>query len=225
MTGQSPNDPRPGWSWTIDPPPGWLVVPSRLTEPDLVDEWESAAVDVVVEAFEQSFAEAQAASSTPLPDPGPEVREAARQVAADSVASVLRLADDVAPDGHRVVAAARVRDRGLIPVLVVVGAGDPDDPDALMTAVGAVGGAPLAPPKVEYLDLPDGDGVRVTRLDLAGPDGSAWTSVALGRRTEDADGAVDTVLLWRTQDFFLVPVIAPELDDLLPAVTITRSAA
>jgi hypothetical protein len=93
-----------------------------------------------------------------------------------------------------------------------------------MTALGATGGTPVAPPRIEHVDLPDGDGMRVTRLDLDPVSGGAWVSVCLGRRTEHADAVVDTVLQWRSQDLLQVPAMTQLLDELLPTVSILRSA-
>jgi hypothetical protein len=65
--------------------------------------------------------------------------------------------------------------------------------------------------------------VRVVRLDVDEA-GTGWMSVAVGRRVEHHDAVVDTVLVWRTVDLFLVAAMVELLDQLLPAVQITRSA-
>jgi hypothetical protein len=132
----------------------------------------------------------------------------------------------MAAEGHRVVAVLGVLGRGPVPVLVAVGASDPADPDdGLLAALGATGGNPAAPPHVEYPDLPDGDGVRVTRLDVGGLSGSGWLSIGLGRRAERDGVLLDTVLVWRSQDLMLGAAMLELLDELLPAVRITRTAA
>jgi hypothetical protein len=109
-------------------------------------------------------------------------------------------------------------------VLVTVGMGDPDESDdVFMTVLGAKGGNPVSPPSIEYPDLPDGDGIKVSRVDIDEATGGAWVSVAAGRRTEFPDGVVDTALVWRSQDIVLVPTILDAIVDLLPAVKIIRS--
>ena len=35
-----------------------------------------------------------------------------------------------------------------------------------MQVLGATGGNPVNAPNIEYLDLPDGDGIRVTRTEI-----------------------------------------------------------
>lgn len=204
-------------SWTIDPPEGWAVVPAIGTEtPDVISAWEHEATEALRTSFEE-----QAPEGYDLSD---DDRAAVLEAVTASIANLRAQADGVAGDGERVVAAFGLPDRGPVPVLVAVGMSDPGEPDdALLAALGAKGGGtPLNPPTVEYLDLPDGDGVRVSRLDIAA-DGGAWLSVGLGRRTEYPDAVVDTVLIWRTQDLFAVPHLMDALDGLLAAVTITRS--
>jgi hypothetical protein len=203
--------------WTIDPPEGWLVVPAAGTEtPDVIRAWE----EEVTEALRASFEE-QAPEGYGLSD---DERAHVLETVTAAIANLRAQADGAAGTGERVVAAFGLPDRGPVPVVVAVGTSDPGAPDdALLEALGAKGGgAPLNPPTVEYLDLPDGDGVRVSRLDI-GSDGGAWLSVGLGRRTELPDAVVDTVILWRTQDLFAVPLMMEILDELLPAITITRS--
>ncbi|MFC8801348.1 hypothetical protein ACFT2C_26755 [Promicromonospora sp. NPDC057138] len=208
-----------GWTWRVDPPAGWLVVPATgLEEPDEIARWEQEAIAVVRESVE------------PVPDESGEpveLDDAARaeldQLAVDSVANLRAFADGMAPGGNRVVGALGVLGNGPVPVLVAVGVSDPAAPDdGLMAALGATGGRPAAPPNVEHLDLPDGDGVRVVRLDIDEA-GSGWMSVAVGRRVEHHDAVVDTVLVWRTVDLFLVAAMVELLDQLLRAVQITRS--
>lgn len=203
--------------WTIDPPEGWLVVPAAGTEtPEVISAWEQEVTEAVRASFEQQASEGY--------DPSDDERAHLLETVTVSIANLRAQADGAAGDGERVVAAFGLPDRGPVPVVVAVGMSDPGAPDdALLEALGAKGGgAPLNPPTVDYLDLPDGDGVRVSRLDIAN-DGGAWLSVGLGRRTEYPDAVVDTVILWRTQDLFAVPFMMERLDDLLPAITITRS--
>ncbi len=213
------------WSWTVDPLAGWLMVPSTVTEPPgVVDAWEREVVELVLASFEPETPEDpdQAAVLSGLLSE--EYRAELRQTVAGAVANLRELADAAAPSGARVVAVSGVLDRGPVPVVVSVGTSDPDDPDGvLMAALGATGGSPVSPPNIEYLDLPDGDGMRVTRLDMDEETGGVWTSVALGRRTELPGAVVDTVLLWRTQDIYIAHPMRQALDDLLPAVRITRS--
>ena len=102
---------------------------------------------------------------------------------------------------------------------------EPAPDDDLMAALGATGGYPAAPPAVEYPDMPDGDGVRVIRLDIGEETGGAWMSVGLGRRTEHPDAVVDTVLVWRTQDLLLGTAMVELLDQLMPAVRIDQAEA
>lgn len=209
-----------GWTWWIDPPAGWLVVPATgLDEPEGITWWEREARAVVRESVE------------PRPDESgeaPELDDAMRaeldQLAADSVANLRAFADGVASGASRVVAALGVMGNGPVPVLVAVGVSDPAEPDdGLMDALGATGGEPVSPPNIEHLDLPEGDGMRVVRLDVDEA-GSGWMSVAVGRRVEHPDAVVDTVLVWRTLDLFLVAAMVELLDELLPTVQITRSA-
>ncbi|MCF4122635.1 hypothetical protein L1785_16780 [Antribacter sp. KLBMP9083] len=218
-TDRAPATGQTRWAWRVDPPDGWLVVPSAVTEDhEDVATWEREATAAVRASLE--------------PQPGDdgepaELDDAARsaldRAAAESVASLREFADGMAPAGHRVAAAVGVLGRGPVPVLVAVGVSDPAEPDdGLMAALGATGGYPAAPPDIEYLDLPDGDGVRVVRLDVGEVTGGAWMSVCLGRRTEHPDAVVDTVLVWRTQDLLLGAAMVELLDELLPAVRITR---
>ncbi|MFD2792255.1 hypothetical protein ACFS27_01705 [Promicromonospora vindobonensis] len=209
-----------GWTWRIEPPTGWLVVPATgLDDPDEIAEWEQEATAIVRESVEPRPDEA--GETVELDDAG---RAELDQLAVDSVANLRAFADGMAPGGNRVVGAIGVLGNGPVPVLVAVGVSDPAEPDdGLMAALGATGGSPSAPPNIEHLDLPDGDGVRVVRLDIDEA-GTAWMSVAVGRRVEHHDAVVDTVLVWRTVDLFLVAAMVELFDELLPAVQITRSA-
>ncbi|MFE7506894.1 hypothetical protein [Promicromonospora sp. NPDC057488] len=206
------------WTWEVHPPEGWLLVPTAATlPPDLLDAWEREVTDLVRASFDDE----------PETDEDPDgvLHSLREQAAAESVANLRAFADGVVDAGARVVAALGVPDQAPIPVLVTVGLEPVDDPgDDLMTALGGTGGYPVAPPKTEHLDLPDGDGLRVTRLDLDPETGGAWMSVAVGRRTEHPDAVVDTVLQWRSQNLFNAPAMIELLDELLPAVSIIRSA-
>ena len=208
-----------GWSWTVEPPARWLVIPSTVTEDEKdVAQWERAAAAVV----RASFGPQPEGDDEPI-ELDDEESAALDQAAADAVANLREFADGMAPEGSRVVAAVGVLGRSPVPVLVSVRTSDPGAPDeGLMAALGATGGCPAAPPNIEHLDLPDGDGVRVTRLDVGEVSGGAWLSIALGRRSEQPSAVVDTVLVWRTQDVLLGSAMLELLDELLPAVRIIR---
>lgn len=218
------------WTWQVDPPEGWLLVPTAATlPPDLLAAWELEVAGLVRSSLFDDGPESGAAEAGPesKADADPDgVLDAVRdRVAAESVANLRAFADGVIDGGALVVATFRVPDSAPVPVLATVGIEPLGDPgDDLMTALGATGGSPVAPPKVEHVDLPDGDGMRVTRLDLDPVSGGAWVSVCLGRRTEHADAVVDTVLQWRSQDLLHGPAMTELLDELLPAVSIVRSA-
>jgi hypothetical protein len=209
-----------GWTWRVDPPEDWLVIPATgLDGPDNVARWERGVPVVVRESFD------------PVPDESgvrveldDDARAGLDQLAADSVVNLRAFADGMAPAGHRVVGALGVLGRGPVPVLVAVGVSVPGAPgDALMEALGATGGHPAGPPNVEHLVLPEGDGVRVVRLDLDDETGTVWMTVTVGRRVEHTDAVVDTVLVWRTVDLLLGAAMVGRLDELLPAVRIERS--
>lgn len=210
----------PGWVWQVDPPAGWLVIPSTVTEAaQNVAAWELEATALVRESVEP-----QPDTSGEAVEPDDADRAELDQLATDSVANLRAFADGMAPDGHRVVAVLGVMEHGPVPVLVAVNVSSPAEPDeGLMAALGATGGDPAMQPNVELLDLPDGDGVRVTRLDIDELTGAAWLSISVGRRTEYHDAVVDTVLVWRTMDIFLAAAMVDLLDSLLPTVQITRS--
>ncbi|MEU4384252.1 hypothetical protein [Promicromonospora sp. NPDC023805] len=208
-----------GWTWTVDEPEGWALVPTAdAVPPELLEAWEREITEVVRVSFDDGPVETTDAETV-------EALDALRErVAVESVASLRAFAEGVLDAGALVVATFRVPDSAPVPVLVTVGIEPPGDPgDDLMTALGATSGSPVAPPKIEHVDLPDGDGMRVTRLDLDPQNGGAWVSVCLGRRTEHADAFVDTVLQWRSQDLLHCPAMTELLDELLPAVSIVRS--
>ena len=247
--GTVPAPGLPGWSWRVEPPDNWIVVPALATEDaEDVAAWEREALGAVRESLRTQYdadalglpaedddeptAPAKFAKSVEHPDPAEPVelddagRAALDRAAAESVANLRAFADGMAAEGHRVVAALGVLGRGPVPVLVAVGASDPADPDdGLLAALGATGGNPVSPPTVEYPDLPEGDGVRVTRLDVGEFSGGGWLSIGLGRRTEYDDVVVDTVLVWRSQDLMLGAAMLELLDELLPAVRVVRAAA
>lgn len=226
-----------GWTWQVDPPEGWLLVPTTETlPPDLLAAWEQEVAGLVRSSLfddgEPGADKGPAADKDPGADEDPDANEdpdavldAVRdRVAVESVANLRAFADGVIDGGALVVVTFRVPGSSPVPVLATVGIEPLDDPgDDLMTALGATGGNPVAPPKIEYIDLPDGDGMRVTRLDLDPETGGAWVSVCLGRRTEHPDAVVDTVLQWRSQDLLHGPAMTELLDELLPAVHIIRS--
>lgn len=206
------------WAWTIDEVEGWTAVPSSADPAEVVREWHDEVVAAVLASVEPTMDQ--------MIDLGVPVSDADRELmhrnVAESVTNLVAFADQVAPDA-RVAALVGLQDRGPVPVLVSValsepGAGD----DTLMQVLGATGGNPVNPPNIEYLDLPDGDGIRVTRMELDPDNAEVWLSVGLGRRTEHADAVVDTVLLWRTQDIIIAEAVGAALDELLPAVRITR---
>lgn len=211
---------RPSWTWTIEPPDGWLVVPSTATEPaDAVRAWESEVVEALLESFLP-----EGATGPDGPDADADHVAMVRSSLAQTVGSLVTFADEAANEGARAMAGVGLLDRGPVPVLVTVGMGDPDESDdVFMTVLGAKGGNPVSPPSIEYPDLPDGDGIKVSRVDIDEATGGAWVSVAAGRRTEFPDGVVDTALVWRSQDIVLVPTILDAIVDLLPAVKIIRS--
>lgn len=200
-----------GWTWRVEQPEGWVLVPTTgALSPDELAEWEREVTEAVRASFDDAPDEA--------------LDEIYAEVAARSVANLRAFADGVIDSGARVAATFRVPDVTPVPVLVTVGVEPPGDPgDDLMAALGATGGYPVAPPKIEHIDLPDGDGMRVTRLDLDAEAGAAWMSVCLGRRTEHPDAVVDTVLRWRSPDLLRGPAMTELLDELLPAVHVTRS--
>jgi hypothetical protein len=208
------------WTWTIEPPEGWLVVPSTATEPaDAVRAWESEAVEALLESFLPDTA-GEPDGSEPDADQVAMVRRSLTQ----TVESLVTLADEAATEGARAMAGVGLLDRGPVPVLVTVGMGDPDESDdVFLTVLGAKGGSPVSPPSIEYPELPDGDGIKVTRVDIDEATGGAWVTVAAGRRTEFPDAVVDTALVWRSQDLVLVPTVLDAIVDLLPAVKIIRS--
>ena len=206
------------WTWTIEAPAGWLVVPSTVTEPaETVGAWQGEAVELLL----TSFLPEEPDGGTAQPDAGHV--ELVRGSLTQTVASLVAFADEAATEGARAIAGLGLLDRGPVPVLVTVGMMDPaESDDALMTVLGATGGNPVNPPSIEYPELPDGDGIQVTRVDIDEA-GGAWVTVAVGRRTEHPEAVVDTALIWRSQDLVLVPTILETLVGLLSAVKIIRS--
>ncbi|GAA1866077.1 hypothetical protein [Myceligenerans crystallogenes] len=220
-----------GWTFHVQETHGWIVVPrAGALPPGALAAWESTASDVIAEAFDDGVVHDDVAPSSAAGAAAAEQHDAViadlrRQAATASVANLRAFADGVAEAGAVVAATYRVPGTTPAPVLVVVGVEPPGDPgDDLMEALGATGGTAIAPPRIEHLDLPDGDGMRVTRLDLDPATGAARISICLGRRTEHPDAVVDTVIQWRSQELLYAPAMTELLDDLLPAVRITRSA-
>lgn len=211
-------------AWTLKPPPDWILIPAAgELDAGALARWEAdmtALVRATLAPDDPSQAEAIDAEL------GAELGAALDKLAAGSVATLRAFADDAAGDGtqppDRVAAALGIQGRSPVPVLVTVGLSPSDDDgDGLMAALGATGGNPAAPPRIEHLDLPDGDGMRVTRLDMGEASGVAWLSIALGRRAAHPDDPgllVDTVIVWRTTDLFLAPAMLPLLDELLTTV-------
>lgn len=115
-------------------------------------------------------------------------------------------------EGSMLVAGIGLLGNWPLPVVVEVSA-TATNPGDLLDAAGARGGFPVDPPAVD--DVSDGDGIRVTRLDLD-DNGAILAQVSCARR---ADGA-DVVLTWRTSQLELVPQFSPLLEELLAHVTI-----
>lgn len=209
-----------GWSWTVDPLDRWSVVPADRSESfEVIDAWEHKAADNVLAGITPTIAEALASGGT---FPAEDREQLVRRVVA-SVEHVRTFAENV-PSGTRVVALTGIRGRGPVPVLANVSISEPGtSDDELMEVLGATGGNPVNPPSVEYLELPDGDGIRVTRLDLDTANGQAWLTVGLARRTEHPDAVADTVVVWRTRDLTIAEPMLDELDELLSAVRVMRS--
>lgn len=206
------------WAWTIDEVEGWTAVPSSADPAEVVREWHDQVVAAVLASVEPTMDQM---IDLGVPVSGAD-RELMHRNVAESVTNLVAFADQVAPDA-RVAALVGLQDRGPVPVLVSVALSEPGaEDDTLMQVLGATGGNPVNPPNIEYLDLPDGDGIRVTRMELDSDNAEVWLSVGLGRRTEHADAVVDTVLLWRTQDIIIAEAVGAALDELLPAVRITR---
>jgi hypothetical protein len=186
-------------AWSADvAPPAWLRVPA-----DADAEWKAGAAVLVASTL-----------VGPSPDsvePDPEV---VRELSEESIDLLVEFAAAVEP-GDAIVAALGVMGRTPVPVHVAVAPHDPRDPADLLAACGATGGDPLDPPFVERFDVPDGDAVRVVRVDR-GPDGAVWATACLGRRTDVAD----TVLVWRTTDLDLLAVMPDRLDALLDAIRV-----
>jgi hypothetical protein len=214
-----------GWTWQVEQPEGWLLVPATgMLSPDELARWEREVAEAIHASLDDGPGVAAAQDETPDEAQDEALSRLYAEAAARSVANLRAFADGVADSGARVAATLRVPDVTPVPVLVTVGVEPSGDPgDDLMAALGATGGYPVAPPRIEHIDLPDGDGMRVTRLDLDAETGGAWLSVCLGRRTEHPDAVVDTVLRWRSPDLLRGPAMTELLDELLPAVRVTRS--
>ncbi|MFZ7087102.1 hypothetical protein [Curtobacterium sp. RRHDQ10] len=177
--------------------PEWLLVPRTATA-----EWRAAVEDVfdtVTRVERETPAESRLFEDGMVID------------APLAVETLLRMAADLDGD-DRLVASLAVPNRWPLPVIVSVGATDPEA-DVLDLA-GATGGLPVDTPQVDELPPESGgEGPVVTRFDLA-EDGSVMATVCIVRR---ADG-VDTRVLWRTNDLAVVPVFLPTLVGLVGAV-------
>ncbi|KQO59957.1 hypothetical protein [Curtobacterium sp. Leaf261] len=177
--------------------PEWLLVPPTVTE-----EWRAAVRDVfdTVTRVERE-----------LPEDGRLFEDGLVIDAEAAVEQLVRMAGDLEAD-DRLVASLVVPNRWPLPVIVSVGAADPDAD--LLDLAGATGGLPIDAPTVDELP-PEvgGEGPVVTRFDLA-DDGAVMATVCCLRR---ADG-VDTRVLWRTNDLAVVPVFLPSLVELVGAV-------
>jgi hypothetical protein len=177
--------------------PEWLLVPPTVT-----DEWRTAVCDVfdTITRVERA-----------LPEEGRMFEDGMVIDARAAVEQLVRMAGDLDGD-DRLVASLVVPNRWPLPVIVSVGAADPEAD--LLDLAGATGGLPIDAPTVDELP-PEvgGEGPVVTRFDLA-DDGAIMATVCCLRR---ADG-VDTRVLWRTSDLAVVPILLPSLVELVGAV-------
>lgn len=189
-------------TWSLDIEPlEWIVVPSAPAD---VDGWR-ADVATVFELL--SAADEEMADELPLSGGALDIEYALDTLLEFSAA----LGDDL-----MLVAGLGLAGDWPLPVIVDVSA-TASDPGDLLDAAGARGGLPVAAPTVD--DVAEGDGIRVTRLDLD-DEGAVWAQVSCARR---GDG-VDVVLTWRTSRLELVPRFSPLLEELLALVTIETDA-
>jgi len=189
-------------TWSLDIEPfDWITVPAAPTD---VDEWR-ADVATVFGLLDE--ADAELVDDLPLA-PGALDIDLALDTLLEFAAA---LGDDLL-----LVAGLGLAGDWPLPVIVDVSA-TADDPGDLLDAAGARGGLPVSAPTVD--DVAEGDGIRVTRLDLD-DDGAVWAQVACARRRD----GVDVVLTWRTSHLELVPRFAPLLEQLLARVTIETDA-
>lgn len=177
--------------------PEWLLVPPAVT-----DAWRTA----IREVFDTITRVERA-----LPEDGRMFEDGLVIDSDAAIEHLVRMAGDL-EDDDRLVASLVVPNRWPLPVIVSVGASDPEAD--LLDLAGATGGLPIDAPTVEELP-PEvgGEGPIVTRFDLA-DDGAVVATVCCLRR---ADG-VDTRVLWRTNDLAVVPVFLPSLVELVGAV-------
>jgi hypothetical protein len=187
-------------TWSLDSGiPDWLEVPKT---PFDASAWRDD-VTLVFELLES--VDSQLGGTTVAPG---------SPLAASTAIDTLLEFSAALPNDHHLVAGLTIPCRWPLPVVVVVSATG-DEPQDLLEAAGAWGGAPIEPPVVDYLPDHLGDGIRVTRFDL--DDGGAlWATVGCARRMH----GVDTVLTWRTVDLELVPLFSSDLELLLAGVRI-----
>ncbi|WP_036969920.1 hypothetical protein, partial [Promicromonospora kroppenstedtii] len=89
----------PGWTWRVEPPDSWIVVPALATEgAEDVAAWEREALGAVRESLQTQY-DAEPAEPVELDDAG---RAALDRAAAESVANLRAFADGMAAEGHRV---------------------------------------------------------------------------------------------------------------------------
>jgi hypothetical protein len=190
-------------TWALElPPDEWIAVPAGAD-----DVWRAAAVEELRTALTTT------ASATT--DVDSEIEEFLSAVATRSIDQLLAFERSSATHGITV-AAVDVLGRTPVPVLVTVATIDPEDPVDLMAVCGASAGpTSFDPPEVEYLDVEDGDGIRVTRTDIAA-DGAIIASVSVAVRIAHAD----IVIRWRTTDLPLITEMTDRMDELLAGVRI-----
>jgi hypothetical protein len=189
-------------TWSLDVEPfEWLTVPAQ---PDDLAQWRRD-VTTIFELL--SEADAELADELPLSDGTLDIEFALDTLLEFSAA----LGDDLL-----LVACLGLAGNWPLPVIVDVSA-TADDPGDMLDAAGARGGLPVSAPTVD--DVAEGDGIRVTRLDLD-DDGAVWAQVSCARRRD----GVDVVLTWRTSHLELVPRFAPLLEQLLARVIIETDA-
>ncbi len=205
---------------------GWKVdthAEHRVVVPASADpEWLAAMASAIVASFSPISAvpdipgERRAHHDVGASDPatGPEVdeRELSR-LAAETAIGLSEFAAGAVP--ARVVAFLGIGGRTAVPVLVQVAAHDDDEPADLLAVCGALGGAPVDAPRIEYPDVDGGDAVRVVRFDRD-DEGVVWGSVSLARRDE----RTDTVVFWTGTDLELVVLLPDLIDEVLAALEI-----
>jgi hypothetical protein len=189
-------------TWSLDIEPlEWITVPAAPTD---VDEWR-ADVTTIFELLSET--DAELVDELPLADGTLDI-----ELALDT------LLEFSAPLGDDLLLVAGLGLAGSWPLPVIVDvSATADEPGDMLDAAGARGGLPVSAPTVD--DVAEGDGIRVTRLDLD-DDGAVWAQVSCARRRD----GVDVVLTWRTSHLELVPQFAPLLEQLLARVTIETDA-